>query len=120
MFVFTQKANIDRRLQLDSPFSSDPDSQDPAAGIKARTHQLLVLGLHPYDAPNPYRTVRRATPATLTGVSGRPTMASAVETKLCIPGIESCSPSSSAKSDKVAATKKMPICFDKVIWNLLS
>jgi hypothetical protein len=34
------------------------------------------------------RTVRRVTPATLTGVSGRPTLASAGETKLRTPGTE--------------------------------
>ena len=36
--------------------------------------------------------VRRATPATLTGVTGRPTTASAVGMRLCTPGIESRSP----------------------------
>ena len=60
----------------------------PSDGLPSRTFATT------YFKPNnnmrwPYyrRAERRATPATLTGVRGRPTVASAVETKLCIPGM---------------------------------
>ena len=39
-------------------------------------------------------------------------MASAGETKLCTPGIESCWPSSSPQRPTIPASKKMPSFFD--------
>jgi hypothetical protein len=82
------------------------------------THQ------HPLDgncAPHSQfrRDVRRATPATLTGVNGRPTTASAVEMKLCTPGIESRSPSPSPKSPTIPVKITIPIFFDPFTGQLL-
>jgi hypothetical protein len=73
------------------------------------------------EIPNSYKrlAVRRATPATLTGVSGRPTMASADEMRPCTPGIESRSPSSSAQKPMIPAINKIPNRLDKVIFYLL-
>jgi hypothetical protein len=63
--------------------------------------------------------VRRATPATLTGVRGRPTTAPADEMRPCTPGIERRSPSSSAKAPMIPAIKKISNRLDKVIFYLL-
>lgn len=51
------------------------------------------------------RTLRLATPATLTGVNGRPTTALADETRLETPGTPSCSPASSAESPRNPASR---------------
>ena len=64
--------------------------------------------------------VRRATPPTLTGVKGRPTLASAVETKLCTPGVESRSPSSIPPSQMITASSMKPTLFNTVILHLPS
>jgi hypothetical protein len=66
------------------------------------------------------RTERRATPATLTGVRGRPTLASAVETKLGTKEeIESRSARWSPPSPTIPATMTIPIFFDTFIEQLL-
>jgi hypothetical protein len=56
--------------------------------------------------------VRRATPATLTGVIGRPTIASAVETMLKEPGLESLS------AAPIPAKETTPV--SSMILNVLS
>ncbi len=65
------------------------------------------------------RDVRRATPATLTGVRGRPTLASAVETKEGTPGIESRSPRWSPPSPTIPVKITIPNIFDMLIRLLL-
>jgi hypothetical protein len=66
------------------------------------------------------RVVRRATPATLTGVSGRPTTAWAVETKLWTPGIASRPPNSNPISAIAPKKAAMLNRFDIVISDLLA
>jgi hypothetical protein len=70
------------------------------------------------------RDVRRATPATLTGVSGRPTTASAVGTKklstLSITDAERRPPKWSPPSTTITIKIAIPIFFDKLIVYLLS
>jgi hypothetical protein len=62
------------------------------------------------------RPVRRATPATLTGDSGRPTLASADETKLDTPEeIESRSASSSPERPIMPVTITIPAFFNMLI-----
>ena len=72
------------------------------------------------DAPiAQYRLAeRRATPATLTGDTGRPTLASAVETKLSTPGIESCSPTSNPTRQVIPASTKKANLFNALIVHL--
>jgi hypothetical protein len=59
--------------------------------------------------------VRRATPATLTGVSGRPTTASAGETKLYELGIERHSDSTSPKHPTIPVSSTILTILDTVI-----
>jgi len=66
------------------------------------------------------REVRLAEPATLTGVSGRPTTASAVEIKLGTLGLNTCPPSPRAQSPRTAVSSTAPKCFDIVILHLQS
>ena len=64
--------------------------------------------------------VRRATPATLTGVSGRPTLASAVETKLGTKEeTENRSARCSPPSPTIPVTTTIPIFLDTLIEPLL-
>jgi len=62
------------------------------------------------------RAVRRATPATLTGVTGRPTLASADEIKLGAPEeIESLSPRWSTPNPTIPVTITIPAFFNTLI-----
>jgi hypothetical protein len=56
----------------------------------------------------------RATPATLTGVRGRPMTASAVETKLCTPGISNRSPISKQMVQMMIASKPTLMRFSMI------
>jgi hypothetical protein len=63
---------------------------------------------------------RRATPATLTGVSGRPTTASALETKLKEPEVTSLSGASNPTKAAIPASSTIVSFLDIIIVRLLS
>ena len=65
------------------------------------------------------RVVRRATPATLTGVRGRPTLASTVGTSFVAPGIESLSPIAGPKIIAIPVINRIPNILNRLILPLL-
>jgi hypothetical protein len=66
------------------------------------------------------RAVRLATPATLTGVRGRPTTASAGAITLCTPGIDKVSPNSSAHIRTNPPSSRPADFIKRFIWFFLA